>query len=183
MSSRARPKMAAPAAKKLRAEAPVAPQGEVATKIDLDMRDDADAANNVIMMQQYVLPRLGLIAKDRADYSHLKPTETTPGSWAPLNIQAESKISSYKPPWSATAAVQSLTRTGMYEAAANLLWVDPRFPPPTDQDARIIAGTVPSWAQCKQLAEQFFAKTSVQRLHPLPHRRGAEWAELCSPVV
>ena len=156
----------APASKKPRAEVPVAPQEEVLTKIDMDMRDDADAAQNIILMQPYVLSRLGQIAKDRQqDYSYLNPAEMKPGSWAPLDILGDNKISSYKPPWSAAEAVQSLARTGMYEAAANLLWVDPRFPPPTDQDARIIAGTVPSWAQCKQLAEQFFAKASVQRVH------------------
>ena len=35
---------------------------------------------------------------------------------------------SYKHPWNAEIAATTLDRTGMYEASANLMWLNPFFP-------------------------------------------------------
>ena len=59
---------------------------------------------------------------------------------------------SYKAPWDVTVALRTLEQTGMYEASANLLWLNP-FPVSTT--AQHISGDPPQWKTVCDAADKF----------------------------
>ena len=61
-------------------------------------------------------------------------------------------MSSWKHPWDKEAASKSLSDNGMYEASANIMWVNPF---PVDEEAQRIAGDPPQWKSLLQAVEKF----------------------------
>ena len=59
---------------------------------------------------------------------------------------------SYKAPWVKDAAPRTLEQTGMYEASANLLWLNPFMEGDT---AQLIAGDVPQWRTVLEAVDKF----------------------------
>ena len=59
---------------------------------------------------------------------------------------------SYKAPWVKEAAARTLEKTGMYEASANLLWLNPFMEGDT---AQLIAGDVPQWRTVLEAVDKF----------------------------
>ena len=59
---------------------------------------------------------------------------------------------SYKAPWVKQAAARILKKTGMYEASANLLWLNPFMEGDT---AQLIAGDVPQWRTVLEAVDKF----------------------------
>ena len=76
-----------------------------------------------------------------------------------IALKGETGMMSYKPAWEAEAAKISLRSTGMYEASANLLWLNP-FPRTTK--AQQIAGNPPSWSQLTEAVARFMTKDAAQ---------------------
>ena len=61
-------------------------------------------------------------------------------------------IVSYKAPWGADVAPRTLEQTGMYEASANLLWLNPF---PLGNVAQQIAGDAPQWRTLLEAVDKF----------------------------
>ena len=76
-----------------------------------------------------------------------------------IALKGETGMMSYKAAWEAEAANIALDSTGMYEASANLLWLNP-FPRTTM--AQQIAGNPPSWSQLTEAVAMFTAKDTAQ---------------------
>ena len=76
-----------------------------------------------------------------------------------LPESAGAAMTSYKFPWSKTQAVQSLRTNGLFEAAANLTWLNPF---PVDADAQIIAGDPPKWSNIVAIANSFMSLDADQ---------------------
>ena len=76
-----------------------------------------------------------------------------------IALKGETGMMSYKAAWEAEAAKISLRSTGMYEASANLLWLNP-FPRTTK--AQQIAGNPPSWSQLTEAVAMFMTKEAAQ---------------------
>ena len=66
---------------------------------------------------------------------------------------------SYKAPWSSAVAVRTLQQTGMYEAAANLLWLNP-FPVSTA--SQHIAGDPPHWRTLLEAVDKFMTLEAAE---------------------
>ena len=66
---------------------------------------------------------------------------------------------SYKAPWSSAVAVCTLQQTGMYEAAANLLWLNP-FPVSTA--SQHIAGDPPQWRTVLEAVDKFMTLEAAE---------------------
>ena len=66
---------------------------------------------------------------------------------------------SYKAPWSSAVAVRTLQQTGMYEAAANLLWLNP-FPVSTA--SQHIAGDPPQWRTVLEAVDKFMTLEAAE---------------------
>ena len=66
---------------------------------------------------------------------------------------------SYKAPWSSAVAVLTLQQTGMYEAAANLLWLNP-FPVSTT--SQHIAGDPPQWRTLLEAVDKFMTLEAAE---------------------
>ena len=66
---------------------------------------------------------------------------------------------SYKAPWSSAVAVRTLQQTGMYEAAANLLWLNP-FPVSTA--SQHIAGDPPQWRTLLEAVDKFMTLEAAE---------------------
>ena len=84
----------------------------------------------------------------------------------PLDIQGatdKGKLTSYKEPWRQERCVQSIGTTGMYEAGANLLWVDPGLANCE------VPSEVTTWSTVHRLCEQFFSWDSAT-----VHEHGSE---------
>ena len=81
----------------------------------------------------------------------------------PLDIKdktaGKSELTSFKAPWTMQSAVTSLKTTGLFEAAANILWCRPFT---STDDEETLAGT-PLWAQVDEVRRDHFTLTEVQR--------------------
>ena len=76
-----------------------------------------------------------------------------------IALKGETGMMSYKAAWEVEAAQISLKSTGMYEASANLLWLNP-FPRTTM--AQQIAGNPPSWSQLTEAVALFMTNDAAQ---------------------
>ena len=61
-------------------------------------------------------------------------------------------LMSYQAPWQKEVAPRTLEKTGMYEASANLLWLNPFMEGDT---AQLIAGDVPQWRTVLEAVDKF----------------------------
>ena len=73
--------------------------------------------------------------------------------WGPALItKGKAGIVSYKAPWGEEVAPKTLEQTGMYEASANLLWLNPF---PLGNVAQQIAGDAPQWRPLLEAVDKF----------------------------
>ena len=68
-------------------------------------------------------------------------------------------MSSYKAPWDGVVAKDSLANSGLYQASANVIWLNPF---PVNNAAQCIAGDVPTWSQVVEAANLFMSKSAAQ---------------------
>ena len=89
-------------------------------------------------------------------------------------------MTSFKHPWDAQAATKSLSENGMYEASANIMWVNPF---PVDEEAQRIAGDPPQWKSLLQAVEKFMTLDAAENRSLAP-TRGTETrvARLVFPI-
>ena len=66
---------------------------------------------------------------------------------------------SFRHPWDARAAATTLRKTGMYEASANIMWLNPF---PVDEDSRQIAGDRPQWKSLIEAVDKFMTLDASQ---------------------
>ena len=120
----------------------------------------ADVPVLVKQIAAYVVKRLPDYFK-AYDTEFLPAGDQKPHEYGALKIalKGETGMMSYKAAWEAEAAKISLKSTGMYEASANLLWLNP-FPRTTM--AQQIAGNPPSWSQLTEAVAMFMTKEAAQ---------------------
>ena len=107
---------------------------------------------------------------------------------APLDIKAvtdlrDDELRSFKHPWNSVQAEASLRGTSMYESAGNLVWCDPM--PPLSGDEKIIAGSLPTWADLQEIANAAFSLESAKSLAVPETEKKSAFARLVfrSPIV
>ena len=85
---------------------------------------------------------------------------------------------SHKAAWEVDVARISLTNTGMYEASANLLWLNPFLKTTAAQQ---IAGNPPSWSQLTEAVAMFMTKDAAHNKpwQKLPWRRHRAVTSVC----
>ena len=74
------------------------------------------------------------------------------GGGSALVTKDKGGIVSYKQPWDTDVAKRTLEQTGMYEASANLLWLNPF---PLGNVAQQIAGDAPQWRTLLEAVDKF----------------------------
>ena len=107
-------------------------------------------------------------------------SQKAPYQFQPLPIQQQvghEQSSSYKAPWSKSAARVAMTTAGRYEAGGNAMWLSVL---PQDAKQRILAGTAASVEEIDELEAQFFAVTLRSGL---PEGDVRTWERLIFPDV
>ena len=102
---------------------------------------------------------------------------------APLELPDTSSsdgMSSYKAPWQASQSETTLRATGLYEAAANIVWLNPF---PADDVAQVISGDPPEWQQVVQVADAFMCLDADQAGALAPPQGKSRIKRLIFPVV
>lgn len=89
-------------------------------------------------------------------------------------------MTSYKAPWTSAQAQSALSGTGLYEAAVNILWLNPF---PADDDAAVIAGDPPLWTQVVQVAETHMSLEASQAKSLAASQGQSKVARILFPVV
>ena len=150
----------------------------------IDDAENAVVAENLAKILPHVKTSLRQWLKNDKDFA-LQFRDQPVYMHAPLDIKSKASMSehemaSYKPPWDVQQAKTSVQSTGMYEAAGNLLWLNPV--PPTDGDEQIIAGDPLYWPTVKEAANRYFGTHADQRGHP-PAASQGKIARLMFPSV
>ena len=147
-----------PAAKPSEPEATTPPKPEIPSDSDLNV-DVVVKMRSIIKYVKYYL-RLRLNT-EKALAQFAKVAELH--AHKPLPIKNSStELLSYKAPWSEEQAKVSLESTLMYEASANMFWVNPF---PREQETTV-AGETPSWAQVDDMAGLFRVRPSTAGDNP-----------------
>ena len=85
------------------------------------------------------------------------PLHEQPPLQLPQTVGDGGAMSSYKAGWDKSLALPSLRTTGMYEASANITWLNPYC---GDAEARIIAGDPIEWAQLCQVSDMYLSNSA-----------------------
>ena len=144
------------------AEALAAPKGDLPPGIpQIDDSESADVAQNLREVVPFVNYHIRQILKQK-EFKQFPDQD--PCLHPPLAITDASTqdLRSYKPPWVASQAKDSLLSTGMYEASGNLLWCNPFAP--TDGPGQIIAGDPPTWIDVVEAADGFFGLDAAHKV-------------------
>ena len=122
--------------------------------------DDDKSANATEIVKKIAASVLASLPNFMAASKMVFPDhEKEPHLHGALAIAASGSMSSYKAPWDEGVATNSLSKVGLYEASANVTWLNPF---PVSDVAQCIAGDVPTWAQVVEAADLFMSRTAAQ---------------------
>ena len=88
-------------------------------------------------------------------------------------------MTSFKHPWDPVVATTSLTQTGMYEASANIVWINPF---PVNETAQQIAGDPPQWKSILEAVDKFMTLDATENRSLAP-TQGIGVARLLFPIT
>ena len=130
----------------------------------IDTQEDVDVVASMRKIVPYTIYHLRLLLNSRPEFKGHFP-DGEPASHQPLEIKSEKITSkgtftSYKAPWTAQAARDAAASTGMFEASANALWLNPH--PPTTGEERVIAGALPCWKDVEETTSRHFSADARQ---------------------
>ena len=98
-----------------------------------------------------------------------------------LITKGKAGIVSYKAPWGADVAPRTLEQTGMYEASANLLWLNPF---PLGNVAQQIAGDAPQWRTLLEAVDKFMTlEAAIESSLAPPQGTSGRVARLLFPIT
>ena len=106
--------------------------------------------------------------------------EKAPHLHGALPISSSGGMSSYKAPWDGVFAKDSLANSGLYQASANVIWLNPF---PVSNAAQCIAGDVPTWSQVVEAANLFMSNSAAQDKVSLAAHSGTSVQRILFPIT